>query len=117
MRGVVTLRIKQYGEYRLPVLKGRPEFLHKIYTFLTPGNKQRVATLSIKLHREYQLSAINESRESIKNRKYFFNFGDKFEEPSDTQEEAWEEPIPEKSEAKISLDCPFKVGKTGGMMA
>jgi hypothetical protein len=32
------------------------------------------------------LSAINESRESIKNREYFLEFEAKFEKPSDTEE-------------------------------
>jgi hypothetical protein len=32
----MTLHIKQYGEYQLPALHGRPEFLQKINTFVTP---------------------------------------------------------------------------------
>jgi hypothetical protein len=32
MRGVVTLRIKQYGEYRLSVLNERREFMQLILT-------------------------------------------------------------------------------------
>ncbi len=45
MLGVVTLGIKQDGEYRLPVLKGRREALHKIHTFVTPRYKLPILTI------------------------------------------------------------------------
>ncbi len=50
MHGVVTHRVKQYAEYRLPELNSRPEFLHKIHTFVTPCCKRC---------EESQLSALN----------------------------------------------------------
>ncbi len=57
MQGVVTLRIKQYGENQLPVLNGKPEFLHKILGFVTPY-KRGVATICNKQYGQYQVSAI-----------------------------------------------------------
>ncbi len=44
-----------------------------------------VATPHIKQYGEYQLSTINDGRESIKNREYFLEFEAKFEKPSDTE--------------------------------
>jgi hypothetical protein len=73
MGGIMTLRI------------GRPEFLQKIHTLLTPRCMQGVATLCSKQYKEYQLSAINNSGESIKNCEYFPEFEVKFEKPSDTE--------------------------------
>ncbi len=35
MRGVLNLHIKQYGESRLSILNGSPEFLHIVTTFVT----------------------------------------------------------------------------------
>jgi hypothetical protein len=52
MWGVMTLHIKQYGEYQLPALNGRPEFLQKIHTFLTPHCEQ---------YKESQLSVVNKT--------------------------------------------------------
>jgi hypothetical protein len=46
---------------------------------------QGVATLHIKQYKEYQLSAINDSGESIKNRENFLEFEAKVEKPSDTE--------------------------------
>jgi hypothetical protein len=39
----------------------------------------------MKQYVEYQLSAINDGRESIKNREYFLEFEAKFEKPSDAE--------------------------------
>jgi hypothetical protein len=36
----------------------------------------------------------NNSGESIKNREYLLEFGDIFKKHSDTEQGAWEEPIP-----------------------
>jgi hypothetical protein len=44
-----------------------------------------VATLRSKEYGECQLSTINNSGESIKNREYFPEFEAKFEKPSDTE--------------------------------
>jgi hypothetical protein len=41
-----------------------------------------VSTLCIRQYREYQLSAINKSGESIKNREYLLEFEAKFEKTS-----------------------------------
>jgi hypothetical protein len=46
---------------------------------------QRLGSLRIKQHGEYQLFAINNSGESIKNREYFLKIKAKFEKPSDTE--------------------------------
>jgi hypothetical protein len=48
----MTLCIKQYGEYQLPALNGRPEFLQKIHAFLTPRCEQ---------YEESQLSVVNKT--------------------------------------------------------
>ncbi len=50
-----------------------------------------VATLCNKQYGKYELSAINNSGESIKNREYFPEFEAKFEKPSDTG--AWKKHI------------------------
>jgi hypothetical protein len=59
-----------------------------------------VATQSTKQYGEYRLSNINDSGESTKTFEIFLEFKAKFEKPSGTEKVAWEEPIPEKSEAK-----------------
>ncbi len=76
MQGVVALHIKQYGEYRLPILKGRPEFLQKTHTFCNYllWTMRGVTTLRIKQYREYQLFARNNGKESSKNCNYFLEF-------------------------------------------
>jgi hypothetical protein len=50
MQGVMSLRIKQYREYRLPALNGRPEFLQEIHILVTPRCEQC---------EELQLSVVN----------------------------------------------------------
>jgi hypothetical protein len=46
---------------------------------------RRVTTLRSKQYREYRLSAINYSGESIKNRQYLTDFEAKFEESLKTE--------------------------------
>ncbi len=55
---------------------------------------QGAATIHTKQNKEYRLSAINNSGGSIENREYFLEFEAKFKKPSDTEQVAWEEPIP-----------------------
>ncbi len=62
----------------------------------------RVATLCIKQCEEYRLSAVNNSGESIKNRKYLIEFEAKFKKSLNTEEEAWEESIGDKIRFKKS---------------
>jgi hypothetical protein len=83
--GSMTLRSKQSEEYRHPAWNGRPEFLQKIQTFVTPRCEREVATLCSKQYGEYQLSAINNSGESINNREYFLQFEARFEKLWDTE--------------------------------
>jgi hypothetical protein len=59
-----------------------------------------VATLRSKEYGECQLSAINNSGDSIKNREYFPEFEAKFVKPSDTELGAWKKPFIVKTEAK-----------------
>ncbi len=61
---------------------------------------RRVATLCIKQCVEYRLSAVNNSGESIKNRKYLIEFEAKFENSLNTEEEVWEESISDKIRVK-----------------
>ncbi len=48
-------------------------------------NDAERCTLCIKQYKEYRLSAINNSRESIKNRKYLIEFETKFEKSLNTE--------------------------------
>ncbi len=82
----MTLCIKQYGEYRLSALNGRPEFLQKIHTFVTLRSKRcEESQLSLVNNTGSINSAKNNSEESIKNCEYFPEFVAKFEKPSDTE--------------------------------
>jgi hypothetical protein len=65
-RQALTLAALEFPQgVSTPRINSRQEFLHKIHTFVTPRYKQfGESHLS-------RLSAINNSRESIKNRKYF----------------------------------------------
>jgi hypothetical protein len=44
-----------------------------------------VATLRREQYREFRLSAINDSEESIKNKKYILKFKPELKKPSDTE--------------------------------
>ncbi len=91
MRGVVTLHIKQYGEYRLSVLNDRQEFMQIILTSSDPRYEDAESRNSrIKQCREYRLSAINNCEESIKNREYFLEVEEKFLKSLNTESGAWE---------------------------
>jgi hypothetical protein len=70
----------------------------------TPRQKmmRRVTTLRSKQYGEYRLSAINYSRESIKNREYLTKFKANFEKSLKNEEEASEESISEKIRGKKS---------------
>jgi hypothetical protein len=74
-RGVVTLCNKQYGEYQLSHSKQQPR--------VSAHNSYLLTLLYIQC-REYRLSAINHSGESIKKHKYLLEFSIKFEKYSDT---------------------------------
>jgi hypothetical protein len=92
--------MKQYREYRLPLLMAGQSFCKKFIHFVTPHCKRckelHCCTLCIKQHGEFQLFAIRDRGESIKNYKYFLEFAAEFENTSYTDQGAWEEPIREK---------------------
>jgi hypothetical protein len=64
-----------------------------------------VATLRNKQYGKYELSAINNSAESIKNREYFPEFEAKFEKPLDAG--AWKKHIHKNSETKNLVGLPL----------
>ncbi len=83
----MTLRRKQYGEYRLSVLNDRREFMQLI---LTNSDSlycllRRVAILCSKQYGEYRLSAVNNRRESMKVREYLIKFEANFEHSKNTE--------------------------------
>jgi hypothetical protein len=79
----MTLRGKQYGEYRLSVLNFRWEFANK--RWLPIKMMRRVATLRSKQYGEYLRFAINYSGESIKNYEYLTEFEAKFKKSLNTE--------------------------------
>jgi hypothetical protein len=74
MRGVATLRIKQYGEYWLSAINDSGVL--RLSALNNTGSIQ---------YGEYRLSAINDSGESIENRQHLFEFEAKFGKPSVTE--------------------------------
>jgi hypothetical protein len=62
---------------------------------------RRVATLCIKQYKEYRLSAINKSGESIKNREYLIEYESKFEKFVNRSKGLGKSPSVKKSEVKI----------------
>jgi hypothetical protein len=93
-RGVVTLRIKQYGDYRISVLNDMQDFMQIMLTNSDPAlyvMTRRVTILRIKQYEEYPLSAIHNGGESIINLEYLIQFEAKFEKSLNTEKCAWEE--------------------------
>ncbi len=80
MWGAVTVNNKSYGEYRLPIFNGRPEFLQKIHTFVSPCCKRweessspfwtlwRVSTLRYKQSKIANISSNSKSIQILSKR-------------------------------------------------
>ncbi len=63
---------------------------------------RRVAILRIRQYWEYQLSAKNNSGNSINNREYLLEFEAKFKKSLNTEYGTWEESVSEKEVKKTS---------------
>ncbi len=99
IRGILTLRINDRPEFLIIILKNSNSLVLRY-------RESPLSVLYVQ-YGEYQLPAINDGGDPIKNCEYVIEYKAKFKNPSNNKHGHWEEPVREKSEVENSRDCPF----------